>query len=415
MSEFVLNVVKAQVDATLCEIDRLEGSEFPYEHSKKALDEIRQLFKDHQESLLQLTSTTDKGTVALVCNSAFSSVKSSLDILGFILRSTNVRNAFEVYGPFLRMAQKLLGKDTKLLISSEWYFSPFTFIGYQQLPGFVLIGLPATESANPLLLPLAGHELGHSVWVETSRAVPYRKPIEDCILEGIKTRWSEYKMLFPQYEQSELNTNFFAQQTWKPAWSWAMKQAEELFCDFLGLRVFGESYLHALAYMLAPLTMGKRPENYPNTVERAQTLVTAAKNYGVNVPENYVRLYTDRIGPIDEQRQVKFLLSLADQARVSVHDKLIQDADTVVGSSGIPSWSQEEITQCLEAFALAVPAQRINSLSSILNAAWQAYFAPTLFSEMDKHRNRNGILGDVVLKSIEVFEIEKRLAGEPSC
>ena len=34
------------------------------------------------------------------------------------------------------------------------------------LPGFVFIGLPAPESANPFLIPLGGHELGHSAWTQ---------------------------------------------------------------------------------------------------------------------------------------------------------------------------------------------------------------------------------------------------------
>ena len=84
-------------------------------------------------------------------------------ILGFILRSTNIRNAFEARGPLVRLAQKLLSKNTKLIVSSEWQYSPFVHPPIQDLKNFVLIGLPAPESSNPLIIPLAGHELGHAV------------------------------------------------------------------------------------------------------------------------------------------------------------------------------------------------------------------------------------------------------------
>ena len=57
-------------------------------------------------------------------------------------------------------------RETRLILSSEWDYSPFMYDQITDLPSFVFIGLPACESANPLLLPLAGHELGHSVWVK---------------------------------------------------------------------------------------------------------------------------------------------------------------------------------------------------------------------------------------------------------
>src|SRR5207247_1253486 len=77
-----------------------------------------------------------------------------LPFLGFILRSTNVRNAFEFLGPFRRLAGEVLEpqvtpdkRETKLLFSSEWDYTPFTYFSVPQLRRYVLIGLPAPESA----------------------------------------------------------------------------------------------------------------------------------------------------------------------------------------------------------------------------------------------------------------------------
>jgi hypothetical protein len=100
---------------------------------------------------------TVKQTACQIANMTISRFHS---LLRFVLRSTNVRNAFELFDPLLRMSQKLIGKDTKLILSSEWSFSPFTYVGvFPELPGFVFIGIPASESGNALIIPAAGHEL----------------------------------------------------------------------------------------------------------------------------------------------------------------------------------------------------------------------------------------------------------------
>ena len=360
-----------------------------------------------------MTDKSNAAAVELACNSAFSSVKNSLDILGFILRSTDVRNAFEVYGPLLRLARQLLGGNTKLLLSSEWHFPPFTFIGYGHLPDFVLIGLPATESESPFLLPAAGHELGHSVWTANSCGFAYRQLVEDSILEEITNYWNDYETIFPDYKLAELNTNFFAQQTWKPAWTWAMRQAEEMFCDFLALRIFGEAYLYALAHILAPWREGKRSFHYPKKVARANGLMTAAKQYGFDVPSDYITLFKNLDGPTSEQKQTQFLLSLADVARESVQSKLIKEAEETAVKAGVTTRTTSGVDRCLDAFRLIVPAQNVDSLSSILNAAWRAYLDPDFFSHVELFRKEDDILKEVVLKSIDVFEIEKRLEATP--
>ena len=417
----MLQSVRAQVEAVLAEIERLKGSEFPYLNSEEALNELHDLFSDHLSFLSHQSS--DQSTIDLACNAAFASVRDSLDILGFILRSTNVRNAFEVYGPLLRLARKILGSETKLLISSEWYFSPSTYIGYQALPGFVLIGLPATESSNPFLVPLAGHELGHSVWNEFDCGILIRQRIEDKIIKEIKNRWPEYSAIFHEYEdkQDDLNADFWMQQTWKPAWVWAMRQAEELFCDFVGLRIFGEAYLYAFAYLLAPWKKGERQCYYPNMLARANALAKTAKVYGLKPPDDYTRMFQDLDEPQEVQRQTRFLLSIADSARQEVSDSLANVADNKILEAEIPLRSMDEVNRCKKAFKLMIPVQQtgqsVEGLANILNAAWKAWKTPDFFGVREYDEWKHANLKELVLKSIEVFEIEFRIAkrNDPKC
>jgi len=145
------------------ELARLERAEFPYPAAEAALRKINDVFAAHAEMLDMLGADSDLNTVNQVCQQQLTDLWDYLPFLGFILRSTNVRNAFEIYTPLERLAWRVLGPDAQLLLSSEWDYSPFVYTQDPLLPGFVFIGIPAHESSNPLVAPLAGHEMGHAL------------------------------------------------------------------------------------------------------------------------------------------------------------------------------------------------------------------------------------------------------------
>lgn len=153
-----------RITAAIDEIERLRESDFPYPHAREALVELDRMFRAQLDVLRRIPEGAAVHVTNNACSASLYQLFVYVPILGFILRSTNVRNAFEAYSPLLRLARSLLGRDTKLILSSEWDYSPFVYMPMTDLPGFVLIGLPAPESANPLLVPLAGHELGHWLW-----------------------------------------------------------------------------------------------------------------------------------------------------------------------------------------------------------------------------------------------------------
>ena len=192
-----LEYSKRRLRAFLDEIQRLKGSEFPYPHSEHALQLIEASFSDYLAQLQKLGDGSNPATVRAACAAELTGLFEYLPFLGFILRSTNPRNAFEVYGPLLRLAREVVKPNIKLIISSEWDYSPLTYLGITHLPDYVLIGLPAHESGNPLLLPLAGHELGHSIWATIDLSSKYAAQIDTKVVADIRKRWSEYNGLFP--------------------------------------------------------------------------------------------------------------------------------------------------------------------------------------------------------------------------
>ena len=188
MSRELLTFTRQQLHGLLEEIDGILGGEFPYEHSRDSLSELKKRFLDCADQLNLAEKSSDSSLIENTCSTVAEEIRWSIGPVGFFLRSTNVRNAFEAWGPLLRLARRLLGPDTKLVISSEWEFFPFTFIGLSAFPGFVLIGLPAPESSNPFFLPIAGHELGHNVWAKEKLEQKLQSQLRNQLIQTIYSK-----------------------------------------------------------------------------------------------------------------------------------------------------------------------------------------------------------------------------------
>jgi hypothetical protein len=420
-----LRFARKRLSVCLDEIARLKEIEFPYIHSRSALIELDQYFHSLRNQLSSLDEDADPGVISQNCAITLDALWAFLPILGFVLRSTNVRNAFEVYGPLLRLAQGLLEpkaspetRKTKLLLSSEWDYSPFLY-RVPALPDFVLIGLPAPESANPLLVPLAGHELGHSVWQAQRRAAEFDTKVTQQLLSIIRGRWADYQAAYPMLKTiDELTTTVFGFQSWYQAKTWALEQTEESFCDFVGLRLFGDSYLHAFAYLLAPRDSSARPPIYPNNVTRARHLSRAADVFKVQSYEKdgrpaYETLFEDRPEPSLAEAD-RLQLSLADQTLEELIEDLIIRADQAVTSSEVSLPSEEETARVYGRFEHLVPCENVKTLADIISAAWRAYEKPDLWiGAAQPSLNKDVVLRELVLKNVEVFEIEQILKETP--
>ena len=399
-----------RLSAAIKEIERLKQSEFPYAHPREALELLEKRFRGHQ-SLIEKSPPL---LLATACKNSLRDLFLYLPFLGFLLRSTNVRNSFEAYDPLLGLARTLLGEDTKLIISSEWEFSPYTYKPIPGLKDFVLIGLPATESSNPMLLPSAGHELGHSVWDSKGFSSVLEDKIKRAVLEEVRERrWNEYEGIYPHTKKDELN-DLFAKHTWAPAVDWALLQSEEMFCDFFGLRLFAESYLHAFAYLVSPGRSGTRSLRYPNTQKRVRHFLAAANALGVVAPAGYVDQFEDEAEPNDPR--LMFLVSVADTVSGNLLQELIALVEQVSTEIVLPTRSSSNVAKISQLFqSQVVPAKEAYPLTDLLNACWVSALQEDLWKDRQQilPEDRERILKDLVLKSIEVAEINEKWRQAP--
>ncbi len=406
----ILKYSRRRLESALEEIDRLKQSEFPYRDSRLALEKIQLKLVDHLNSLNKLTESSPSDSLNIACMESLYRLFVLVPLLGFVLRSTNVRNAFEMYAPLQRLVCKIHGPSSRLLLSSEWDYSPFVYSQIAELPEFVLIGLPAPESSNPLLAPLSGHELGHSVWRERNIRAKFVQLAEKRIVSRIRRKyWKNYQSLYPQYRKKELQKHSLARTTWMPAYTWAMLQTEEIFCDLLGVRIFAESYLHAFAYLLAPGIAGERSPRYPDLMRRIAHIQQGAKELSVRIPVGYNKAFQNETQLSDATS--RFLLLLADEASASFVPRLIEVVKTIGRQTHIPQRSRTMVDSISRDFQKVVPTSSATTLADILNAGWKCYHNSKLWHDVveipacERHR----ILGELILKSIEVLEIDERM------
>lgn len=410
-----LPYARQRVQAALSEIERLKQSEFPYHHSREALDRVEGILLRRQKQLSILEPSFDRSVINNECSLSLYQLFLYLPVLGFILRSTNVRNAFEAYWPLLRLARKLLGPSVRFMLSSEWDYSPFVYTRLPELEEFVLIGLPACESSNPLLAPLAGHELGHSLWTARELESKFQAQVTEKVVKTIKEKyWDEYSKLFP-HPQEKLESDLFVRTTWQDAHKWTMLQMQEMYCDILGVRLFAEAFVHAFAYVLAPGAIGPRALNYPNLNRRVDHLCDAAQRFKVETPEGFKKTFEDFDEPAEPIKRL--LVSIADDVSASFFTELLNDVEAVTTEKEMPVRTSEGVGEVCQAFEQIVPIVKAHTLTDVLNAGWRCYQREDLWQDIRHAKeagkaNKVGILQELILKSVEILEVEERLAVE---
>jgi hypothetical protein len=394
------------------QIKHLKTGEFPHNDPFDALKELQNVFEQHESRLNSVSTLKNQKVRKQAARQAVRDINRFKPILGFILRSTNVRNSFEIYDPLLRISKALLGNDARLILSAEWEFSPFTYPAvFSELPKFVFIGLPASEADNPLIVPLAGHELGHSVWRHTSVSSHLYPKISNNVYLTIKDHWAYFTKGFPDYatkNPSVLNHDLFAIELWKHANGLSARQSEELLCDFLGVRIFGESFLHSFAYLIAPSLGGYRPDQYPKLEQRAHYLAYAAESLSFSVPANYSSLFMD--SPRSMTKQEEVLLFIADEATRKTVDDILQEADQVCNNAKIRKPQNGSVSEIHKSFTRMVPASGPFTLSEIVEAGWLIRNESRQWPDSDIDEDGARIaLNDLILKSIEVQEFNIKI------
>jgi len=403
-TELRLASARRRVRAFIDQITELEASDFPHRDGKDALAVIRGELEYLSEDVLGDVPLTLDAIVDRICAEAMFLVGRYTEILGFILRSTNVRNAFEVQFPLKRLVEQVISPEARLIMSSEWNFVPFTYpMTLDFLPDFVLVGAPAPESGNVLLFPLAGHEIGHSAWRKHDIKSQIQPAVTRAIAQAIdadpdaKKRVLANMARFGDGLQALQNTALLM----------ALKQVEEVFCDLFGLYVFGQSYVYAYEYFLAP-GGGTRSPFYPSSVDRVGYLLRGAKRLDLDLEAD---LFT-RWGQSQPRAGVDIdALAFSDAAVATVFPDLMKLTFALLMDKAVPVNREAVLVRVMDAFERHVPDDSGASFPEIVTAGWRYLRAKGGLS-LASDRPEYEMLGELMLKSIEVGEYRIRLQAD---
>lgn len=401
---------RQKVESVIEIINSVRELDFPYDDPWEAVEFIREHFK---KLLIHLKSINDVNAARNICKKVSDEIDNYLFAVGFMVRACDIQGALELQGPLLRLTHRAIGSHAKLVISSEWRYSPFTLLYPDEFGDkFVLVGLPVSEAGNPLIAPAAGHELGHNIWSRLPELQEFvGREIRDKVTGKIKgEKWDQFQNVFNLSNKEQVGQeDLFDDVYWRVAMQWGVSQCEEIFCDFIGLCVFGEGYLHAFHYLLSP-GGGFRNPAYPSMSHRISALQSASATLGVVVPDRFSEEFDDSDVSSDPKQQL--LLKTSDEASQELVPRLVEHALTFCEKKELVARDKADVKRIFDTFKRVVPATGAKSLANIINAAWQISLDNVNHWAVDypatrKPEKRIELIRELALKSFEVFEIER--------
>lgn len=404
-----LRVADARLSQLIAQIDTALTEDFPNPDIEKAAQTLK---GSTTKVLSQVRDAVDYSPPLVEQILVRVTIQLSITsyLLGVILRSTATRNPFELYHPFKDIVRAFFGaQDVFLILSSEWEYIPFTHpMNLEELPRFIVIGMPASEADNILAFPAAGHELGHSVWLHNSLSDHFRPRISDLISKRINENPRFWEELFQKYTREELDQDLFGdglrRATLAEVQQSAVKQLEELFCDFIGIHIFGTSYLHSFRYLLSGMGVGERSKKYPDIKERAEVIDAYASELGFK-SVGLARWFS---GDAESRYAVDLnILRLADSVRRELTPELKSRCKKIVESTGLAPPGEAKSQTALHRFMRGVPVEAGASLGDLVCAAWDCFLGD--FADHLSEGKKVGALSSLVLKSAEAIEFKSRM------
>ena len=125
------------------------------------------------------------------------------------------------------------------------------------------------------------------------------------------------------------------------------------------------------------------------------------------MPAGYEQQFENEEEPHDPD--LKFRVSLADAAAAQLVDVIYNEVGNILLPKA-PTLDLSHRSRILDEYRLFVPAAQTESLTNILNAAWGVFNDAQFWPDVVEPPQKLRILRDLILKNIELLEIEERVA-----
>jgi hypothetical protein len=258
-----------------------------------------------------------------------------------------------------------------------------------------------------LLVPLAGQELGHAVWRNRGIGGSTHATLQARCELLFKDNMSEFQKYFPDYNPNDIVYKELLPEAISKTVEYAVFQAEELFCDMFAYAVFGESYVYAFSYILAPGSGRPRTSMYPSYKARISVLKDIAASEGVTLPGTDSLDFVDEI--VRHDPRDRFINRMAEKSVSEVTNSLWQNVTTLISTAKVPRPNPTFSARHLREFRIGIPAHEPICLGDIINAGWAYYRELHALKSQQKIDSRTDYLNEMVLKTIEVLEYRRRI------
>jgi hypothetical protein len=410
---------KRKIERLNAEISRVRTSDFHHPGAKIILNAIERRIS---RVLLDLESVPPNASADILNQHNLSTniiIRHFHPIIGIILRSTNARNSFELYDPLLRLAQRLIDKSAVLILSSEWDVVPFaTSSAFEGAANCTIVGLPVMEAGNALITPLAGHELGHSIWRSKQFGNLLAPERENALCEQFLRDWEPFKKYTKvRFREKTLRDRLAINNEWDQIpLSVIERVSEEIFCDMLAVRLFGMGYLYAFEYLAAPSLGRTELREYPAFDKRARYLSDTMNEIAPEETEwpgldGYAERFTEE-PPGGLEAYDRFLLDAAHLACEGLVPRLREMAVEVCSAnydhpSAVRRPTLDAARKALSKLESGLPAEA--DLADVVNAGWLGYLDPAFWTDKPAWEKRKfAFLNELILKSLDVTEFAKR-------
>jgi hypothetical protein len=288
-----------------------------------------------------------------------------------------------------------------------------------------------------------GHEIGHAFWhhmMDYEVSMPDAKfsNIPDAVCVSLyrvaSENWAQLgpclgvdTAVYKNPTADDIMKSTVLKEALGDLFQIASYQAEETFCDFLGIRLFPQSFYNAFSYYLSPGVGLAANSVYPSLTTRISHMGCMAAKFGLRIPNMFVQAFPvpspSKPFPIDPNAinttatvgSEEWLCSLADLAVRRCAEDLCIAADMACRNADIPWPEEAEIDRVSLMISNSVPVDRLNHLGALLDGAWNVQESLELNrlkamgdkkeELLDELKFREAALREAVLKSVEIMSL----------
>lgn len=423
-------------------VTSMQSQQFPQEATSSLLSSYTDILNNLETDISNLAISASLADISQTSRVIVAKISQIVQALGILQRSSSLRISYELATSVRRLCLKILSSDPKInggslkvLCASEWSYSPLYYKKLDLQEDMILLGLPACESDNALMLPIMAHEVGHTYWAYSRKREALRVLVEEEFRRQVFDKWDAlvsagFLQGFAKPKDiAQLKSDIFYSNLVTNITAPVLRQAEETFCDYLGLSVFSSAYMSSFAYFIGMGAHLDYSTNYCSSVTRSSLLLCAANKAKIDVPITFINSFQTQIRTQDfpyadpeldaaasKPLHPPLVFAISELTIAKVAEQIWDFAEQIAQDAGLVRASADRVESALKYFHALTPSPPEFNPREALCAAWKAsdelrqqissFKDPNFPTKWADCIGKDNAIRECLAKSLEVFELE---------